>query len=412
MTSDLRSADPTGAAERLLTSLFTGDTGTDPYDGYRWLREHAPVFRTSTGTVVLSRFRDVDAALRHRDLGRADAALRMQMARLQKDQAEQVMTRLRSMILFSNPPAHTRLRRLISEAFTRRHVEQLRAKVGASVDEHLERLAGRPAVDFMAEVAFPLPVGVIADLLGVPVAEREGFAPIVRDMADLLEPFADASSLARAAAAESQFAGYLTSVLAAKRDRPQDDLLSRLAASRADDALDDAEMVATAILLFGAGFETTASLLGNALHALLTHPGQLALLRRWPELIPRAVEEFLRFDPPIQLTSRTVLAPCSVAGVELAAGQTVLALLAAAGRDPGRFTEPDRLDVFRDEGVSLSFSTGTHFCLGAHLARLETAECIGRLLRRFPVIELADAPVRRSRRSLRGFAYLPVTATG
>jgi cytochrome P450 len=169
-------------------------------------------------------------------------------------------------------------------------------------------------------------------------------------------------------------------------------------------------MVATAVLLFAAGFETTVNLLGNGLHALLTHPVQLALLRQDPRLMPRAVEEFLRWDSPVQLTSRAVIRPCSFAGIQLSRGQTVLVLLGAANRDPARFDSPDELAVARDQGSALSFGTGSHFCLGAHLARLEAVEVFTRLLSRFTDLELAGQTQRRPGRSLRGFAELPVTA--
>lgn len=412
MTSILPSSETTANAGQLLASLLTGDTSTDPYDGYRLLREQAPVFRTGSGTVVLTRFADVEDALRHRDLGRADRPFGLQLARFPRAQVEQTMARWRTAILFNNPPAHTRLRRLVSSAFTPRHIEGMRASVAARVEGYLTLMAGRPVTEFMEMVALPLSVRVIADLLGVPSADHDEFTSTVCDMADLLEPSAGTPSLARALTAEQKLAGYFTSLLADKRRAPGDDLLSRLAASRDADALDDTEMIATALLLFGAGFETTTNLLGNGLYALLTHPGQLAALRRQPGMVHLAVEEFLRFDPPVQFTSRCVMAPCSVAGMELSPTQVVLALIAAANRDPVRFTHPERFDVTRDEGPSLSFSQGLHFCLGAHLARLEAAEFFNRLLHRYPRIELAGTPRRRARRSLRGFTELPVRACG
>lgn len=174
--------------------------------------------------------------------------------------------------------------------------------------------------------------------------------------------------------------------------------------------MNDTEMVATAVLLFAAGFETTVNLLGNGLHALLTHPAQLTALRQQPELVHRAVEEFLRFDSPVQLTSRVALRPCGIAGAELAPGQRVVLLLGAANRDPARFTDPDRLDIARDEGPAMSFGSGIHFCLGAHLARLEATEFFDQLLRRFPHLELTGTSQRRSGHSLRGFAELRINA--
>jgi cytochrome P450 len=397
-------------AGRLLTDALLGATDTDPYEHYRLLREAAPVLLTRNGILVLSRYDDIYGALRHQSLGRAaDEALSIHADKLADDQLHQAMRWWRRTVLFTNPPDHTRLRRLISGAFTPRHVERLRTLVAAYAEEALDELARQQGGDFMQVVALSLPVKVIAKLLGIAAADWAEFAPVVRDMVEMFEPLADAETLVRAVAAQQRLAGYFADLLAAKRRQPGDDLLSRLAVSCADDALDDTEMIATAILLFTAGFETTTNLLGNGLYALLTHPSQLALLREQPQMIPRAVEELLRFDPPAQLTSRTVLYPCTIAGVDLSAGQTVLALLASANRDPARFTAPDCLDVTRDEGPSLTFASGTHFCLGAHLARLEGAEFFTQLLRRYDGIELAGPARRRPGRSLRGFAELPVS---
>jgi cytochrome P450 len=396
-------------AEALLADILFGDASADPYDRYRELRETAPALVTRQKVLVLSRYDDVCEVLRLHAAGKAEEAFGVHTGKLPTQQLRAAMRWWRRTVLFSNPPGHTRLRRLISEAFTPRHVEQLRASAVAAADEALHRLAAADAADFIRLAALPLPVTVIAGLLGVPSSDWPGFAPVVRDMVEIFEPFADAATLTRAIAAQQQLVSYFADLLARKRRTPADDLLSRLAASHAADALDDEEMIGTAILLFAAGYETTTNLLGNGLYALLTHPSQMAALRRQPQLIPRAVEEFLRFDPPAQLTSRTILQPCAVAGTGLSPGQIVLLLLAAANRDPAKFTDPDRLDITRDQGPSLAFGTGPHFCLGAHLARLEGAEFFTRLLRRYPRIELAGTPRRRHGRSLRGFAELPIS---
>lgn len=411
MTRDLAGTpDDRREAERLFIGVVFGDPTADPHEGYRALRERAPVLVTESGTVVLSRFADVDAALRHRALGKDARTTSTHLAQLPQEQVQQALGRLRRSMLLTNPPDHTRLRRLVSDVFTPRHVERLREPVGTLVDRLLDELLDRPGADFIQTVALPLPVIVICDLLGVPDLDRVGFAPVVREMVEIFEPFADAQTLARAVAAEGQLADYFSGLLNDKRNNPGDDLLSRLAASRAQDALDDTEMVATAILLFAAGFETTVNLLANGIHALLSHPDQLAELRRNPKLAARAVQEMLRFDPPAHLDSRTALQPCTLAGLDLTPGQLVITLIAAANRDPARFTNADRLDVTRDEGPHLAFGTGIHHCLGAPLARLEAVEFFTRLLARCSRIELAGQPRRRAGRSLPGFADLPVTA--
>ena len=397
-------------AERLLADVLTGTSGSDPYSAYQWIRQHTPVLRIRNDTVVLTRFADVWDALRHPGLGKPEQGFGTRRGEVPAGQADQAMARWRRTILFANPPEHTRLRRLLSDVFTPRHIEQLRAQVAATVDQCLDRLDGQTGTDVIAAVALPLPAKVVADLLGIPGSDYEDFAPLVRDLVDLFEPSATADSVARAINAQDTIGNYLAGLLAGKRRHPGPDLLSRLAASRAADALDDTEMTAAAVMLFGAGFETTTNLIGNGLHALLTHPAQLAILRQQPHLVPCAVEEFLRWDSPVQLTSRAAARPCVIAGAELSPGQTVLTLLGAANRDPARFTGPDRLDVTRDEGPALSFGTGIHVCLGAHLARLEAAEFFTRLLRRFAHLQLAGTPRRRPGRSLRGFAELRLTA--
>jgi cytochrome P450 len=411
MVSDQRATGASPRVEWLLDRLLTGDPSTDPYDSYRLIQQCEPVLRTRAGTLVLSRFNDIDTAFRNHDLGRDERAFGTE-EHLPEDDVRRAMVRWRQTAIFTNPPAHTRLRRLVSEAFTARHVERLRGSIGELADGCLDRLGEEPEVDFMRTVAIPLPVAVIAALLGISAAESLRLAPLVHDVTAIFEPFLDPGTARRAYQAQTELAGYLGECLAHRQRHPGDDLFSRMVASRAADALSDDEMVSTAILLFVAGFETTSSLLGNGLHALLTHPDQLDALRRDPGLVPRAVEECLRYDAPIQLPSRTVLRACSIAGESMYPGQTVLMLVGAANRDPERFTEPDRFDVTRDEGTSLAFASGIHFCLGAPLARLEAAEAFTRMLRRYPRIRLAGQPTRRPRRSHRIFAELRISVDG
>ena len=401
---------PAPRAEELFVSVLLGGEGPDPYGAYHRLRAEAPVLQTQAGALVLTRFDDCDAALRHRSLGKAREPLAARtVGGFRDEHTRRALAWMRRTMLFSNPPDHSRLRRLVSSAFTVRHVDEMRRAISDRADRLLDGLAGQQGADFMTAVALPLPVNVIADLLGVPEADRDSFTPLIHDVTALLEPFVGADALARAVAAQAELASYFGSLLAEKRRRPAGDLLSRLAASRGDDKLDEEEMIAAAILLFGAGFETTTNLLGNGLRALLETPGQVGLLRERPELVPAAVEEMLRYDSPIQLDGRTTLEPAKVAGAELPAGQLVVMLLGAANRDPDRFTEPDRFDVTRDEGANLAFAAGIHFCLGAHLARLEAAVVFTRMLERFGRIELAGDPQPRPGLNPHGLSSLPVT---
>jgi len=399
----------TAAAEQVLLEVLLTDHGASgPYAGYRRLREQAPRLTTAAGLLVLSGYRDCEAALRNRDLGKVDESLGFQLAGVPEDLQRRALRRFRRTMLFRNPPDHTRLRRLVASVFTPRHVEALRPAIVTRIDELLDGFAGCEVVDVMTDLALPLPVGVIGDLLGIPDVDRSTAAPWVRDLVAPLEPSADLAAVQGAVDAEDRLAEYFTQLLAEKRRTPADDLLSRLATARGDDQLDNDECVGTAILLFAAGFETTTNLVGNGLAALVGAPGQLDLLRNRPELAAPAVEELLRFDAPVQTDGRTALADTSVGDVEIAAGQVVLLLLGAGNRDPRVFTDPDILDLTRRQAAPLSFGGGLHFCLGAPLARLEAAELFPRLLTRFPHLSAAGPATWRSGLSFRGLAHLPV----
>ncbi len=395
-------------AERLFQEIMLDPLHADPYSGYRRLRERAPVLLTSDGTLVLTRHADCDAALRHRSLGKGGELLGFDLTAVSRDELFLSLRMVQDSMLFANPPDHTRLRRLVSSAFAGRHVEALRAAVGARVDACLDALAGRPGGNFVEEVALVLPGAVIADLLGLPEEDHAALLPLVRDLGAVYQPGSAPEALDRALSAQTTLIDYLAGLLKTKRAHPEDDLLSRLAASRADDALTEAEMVETAFLLFGAGSETTTHLLGNALHALFTHPDQFARLLADPSLAPGAVEEFLRYDTPVQVDARSVLEPAYFLGAELEPGQVVLTLLGAAGRDPAQHREPDRLDLTRAT-PHLAFAAGPHFCLGSHLARLEAEVFLRRLVTRYPRCAPAGPPVRSTSLVFRGFTELPVT---
>ncbi|XVQ15490.1 cytochrome P450 [Spirillospora sp. CA-255316] len=399
-------ADP--EAEALLAEIMLNPLNEDPYEDYRRLRELAPALLTGDGTVVLTRFEDCDAAFRHRALGKSAQVFAPGPGEAPAARAGSLVDLLLRSMLFANPPDHTRLRRLVGTAFTGRHVEALRDAVRARTGALLEALAAEPGGDFMTAVALPLPVSVISDLLGIPETDRLAFTPRVNTLVAALDPSADQDTIADGEAAGQELYGYFSGLLAGKRASPADDLLSRLAASHVDDALDEAEMIATALLLFAAGFETTTNLLGNGLNALLANPDQLSRLRDHPALMPTAIEELLRYDSPVQFGLRTVLEPVTLAGTELEPGRMVLTLQGAANHDPGRFTDPARLDLGRDEGGHLSFAAGIHFCLGAHLTRLEAQVFLQSLVNGYDV-ERAGDPVRRPGFTLRGLERLPLT---
>jgi cytochrome P450 len=311
-------------------------------------------------------------------------------------------------LLALDPPDHTRLRRLVAAAFTRRRCEQLAPRVQEIADALVAGFADEDEADLVTEFAYPLPITVICELLGVPEADRAGFrawsGPLVTGQLAGFEAYSSAAVT---------MVGYLRELLAAKRREPADDLLSALLAVRdGGDALAEDELTAMALLLLVAGHETTVNLIGNGLLALLTHPGQLAAVRAVPERIGAVVEELLRFDGPLQSAIPLfAAADTEIAAVRVPAGDVVVVSLLAANRDPARLAGADRLDVSRPETPHLAFGHGVHHCLGAPLARLEGRIALGTVLARFPRIRLAvpaDELTRPPGLLMNGLHELPV----
>jgi unspecific monooxygenase len=316
--------------------------------------------------------------------------------------------------LTMDPPDHTRLRRLVSKAFTPRLVERLRPRVETLVDELLEPVSGE--VDLIATLAYPLPVIVISEMLGVPAADRDLFKGWSDSLARGLDPdfLLPAADIAQRDEAREEFAAYFRELAAARRAEPRDDLLSALVSvSDGRDALSEEELLATCVLLLVAGHETTVNLIGNGALALLRNPAQLRLFRERPGNVQAAVEELLRYDPPVQLTLRSALDDVDLDGTFVERGRLVLLLTGAANRDPSVFDDPDRLDLTRyteghDAPKHLSFGHGIHFCLGAPLARLEGQVALGKLFERDVALAAGDL-VYRDNLVLRGLRDLPVT---
>ena len=408
----------TTADNELLQLLLTTEGRADPYVHYRYLREHAPVLRSSVGPLVLSRYDDCQTALRDPRLGRGMAlregagmpGLGLAGFDVDPELRQQFLGRAGNNMLFADPPDHTRLRRLVSRAFTPKRVESLRHPVQQMVSGLIDTMLDARRVDVMELLAFPLPVAVIGELVGVPAEDRPAFQPLIRSAVAALDPSADTASMTAAAAAMDQTRSYFADLVDERRHTPQGDLLSGLIASRdAGDALSDDEVIATAVLLFSAGFETTTNLIGNGLLALLQHPHQLERWRSDPGLAHPAVEELLRWDSPVQLNMRTALEPADIAGEPLAPGESVIILQGAANRDPARFDDPEQLDLGRADNTPLSFGWGIHHCLGASLARMEGEEVFNTLLARCRTIEPRfTEPDWRTTLTLRGLATLPV----
>jgi cytochrome P450 len=318
-------------------------------------------------------------------------------------------------LLENEPPVHTRLRRLVAGAFARGHVERLRPRVAELAARLADRVADAGSdggmVDLIAEFAEPLPVEVIAELLGVPPPDRRLLRPWSNAIVKMYEyEVSDAQRIA-AERASAEFVEYLRGLVAARRRAPGEDLISSLIAEVDGDGarLTEDELITTCTLLLNAGHEASVNVVGNGVWALLAHPKQLADLRSDATVIPSAVEELIRYDSPLQLFERTALADTSVGGVVVEKGQKVAALLGAANRDPAVFAEPDRFDVRRDPNPHLGFGAGIHFCVGAPLARVELQASLRILLARFPRLALGAAPPRRPEFVIRGVLSLPVT---
>jgi cytochrome P450 len=316
----------------------------------------------------------------------------------------------RGWMLLKDPPDHTRLRTLVHKAFTPRMIERLRETIQTYTNSLLDTAQESGKMDVIEDLAFPVPVTVIADLLGVPASDRETFRRWSRDLAHTLELTDVEEIYVRGSGATVEFAAYFRELAAERRRIPREDLLSALVAVEAEgDRLTEDELIAMCILLLIAGHETTVNLIGNGTLALLRNPDQFRKLQEDPALVKPAVEELLRYDSPVQMTTRWVMEDLEFNGHPMKKGQQVATLLGAANRDPERFENPDTLDITRDDNHHLAFGNGIHFCLGAPLARLEGQIVIGTLARRFPKMELTtDSPPYRDTYVLRGLQNLPV----
>jgi cytochrome P450 len=396
----------------LLQVLITPEGQADPYPYYALMRQEARISRTSFGPYVVNGYDECQAVLRDPRLGRGLTVEGSATGIFGENGTRrgEFLGASQHNMLMADPPDHTRLRRLVSRSFTPRQVERLRPAVHALVADLLDTMAEKGDVEFMADFALPLPMAVIGELVGVPAPDRAGLQPRVRAAAKGIEPILGEQEIEAAIEAMGTLGEYFYGLLEERRRHPRDDLLSSLVEAREnDDRLSDEEVASTAILLFAAGFETTTNLLGNGLLALLTHPDQLADWRAHPDIAPTAVEEFLRFDSPVQFNLRTALEPADLAGDPLARGDRIVVLQGAANRDPGRFENPDELNLRRENNVPLSFGWGIHHCIGAALARMEGEIAFNALLERFGEIELLDEePHWRPGFTLRGLLELPV----
>ncbi|HEY3486050.1 MAG TPA: cytochrome P450, partial [Ilumatobacteraceae bacterium] len=384
------------ATDELLWNPFDPAFRADPYPAYDRLRAVAPVWHSPIGSVVLSRYDDVARTLRSNEFSRdidANATERddpvSQRRRDRRNSGAKTILNL-------DPPDHTRLRRLVSTAFTPSAIERLRPRVQAMVDDALDTAAARGSLELIGDLAFPVPFQVISELLAMPTDAATDLRAWSQTLTAALEPTATLDDLDAAEAAIGQLVPHLVNVIEQRRRSPGDDVLSGLiAAEESGDRLSPEELISFVVLLYVAGHETTVNLIGNGVLALLRNPDQLERWRDDPSLDSTAVDELLRYDGPVQHTVRVPLVPVTYEvgddTIEVAPGTLVMTVLGAANHDPAMFADPHALRLDRpDAGRHLAFASGIHYCLGSSLARLEASVAIGTLIRRFPDLEVAD----------------------
>lgn len=416
-----------------LLNLQREDIRANPYPFYEKLRDHDPIhWDEELGFWVLTRYADIDALYTDARFSRAQGLMRsfQRLSEQEQQIAGPVFQSFSKTVFYADPPYHTHLRSLMNHAFTPRRVERLRPYVQKVVDDLLDAALAKHQPDVVHELAYPLPVLVIAELLGLPAEDRERFKKWSDDLFAILGTVRHKSTdlLERTAQSFGEMTEYVGHLSRKRRMDPQDDLLTALLAVTENSSscphrseqkqqstpekegaqmLVEDELVANINILLSTGHETTTHLIGNGLLALLQHPGQMKKLQNEPGLLDSAIEEMLRYDSPVQITYRSTLEDANIQGKRIRKGDLVNTILGSANRDPGRFSEPDRFNITRNQGRHLGFGVGIHFCIGAPLVRLEAEIVFETILRRFPRISLAtetlewqEHPIFRGLKSL------------
>ncbi|MGI9124938.1 MAG: cytochrome P450 [Mycobacterium sp.] len=401
----------TSAPQDLLLKLLDPAHRADPYPVYRQLREGGPLQLPETNLVVFSSFAECDEVLRHP----SSCSDRLKSTSAQRAIAAGQPARPFGVpgFLFLDPPDHTRLRRLVSKAFSPRVVKSLEPEIVSLVDGLLDKVQAAGKFEAISDLAYPLPVAVICRLLGVPIEDEPEFSSASTLLAQGLDPFiaftGQTQGMEERLEAGLWLRGYLRDLLRQRRARPGDDLMSGLiAVEESGDQLTEEEIIATCNLLLVAGHETTVNLIANAILAMLRHSRNWVALSRDSELAPGIVEETLRYDPPVQLVGRVAGEDMEINGTGVPKGDIMMLLLAAAHRDPAVNERPDEFDPDRPSPRHLAFGLGPHFCLGAPLARLEATVALAAVARRFPDACLTGQPVYKPHVTLRGMARLDV----
>jgi cytochrome P450 len=413
---------PTEQAETqgLLLQLLDQANRADPYRICAQFRDRGPFQLPGANLAVFSTYRDCDDVLRHP----SSASDRMKSTMAQRQIQQQTQQLLDAGVelpapappgfLFLDPPDHTRLRKLVSKAFAPKVVNALQPDVGALVDGLLDAIAEKGRFDVVEDFAYPLPVAVICRLLGVPLEDEPQFSHASALLAQSLDPFvtftgSPSNSLQERLEAGMWLRDYLRGLIDRRRSRPGDDLMSGLiAVEESGDQLTEEEIVSTCVLLLVAGHETTVNLIGNAILAMLAQPWQWAALGADAARAPAVIEETLRYDPPVQLVGRIAADDMTIGGLDVAKGDLMMLLLAAAHRDPVEFDRPDVFDPDRASLRHLGFGRGAHYCLGAPLARLEAGVALSAVTARFPEARVDSEPQYKANVTLRGLSALTV----
>ena len=381
----------------------------NPYPTYKELRERDPYHPSPlTKALVISRYDDVDAVLRNYKVFSNERG--PVGSRNRRGIGEQIEHELQPSMLSLDPPDHTRLRGLVSRAFTPRQIAKMEDHIRQTAHALLDEVEGQNEFDLMANLAALLPTVVIAEMIGVPTEDRQQFKDWSDKFARVLEPNLTEDELGVVFDTGKLFDEYFKGIVAEHRQNPQDDLVSRLIeAEEEGDKLTEEEMIVTLRLLLVAGNETTTNLIGNGLKALMEHPEQMELLKERPELIDNAIEELLRYDSPVQVDGRTVIGEFQIDRHTLQPGRPVSLLIGGANRDPEEFSDPETLDITREDAGNISFGRGIHHCLGAPLARLEGKIAFEALLERFDDIRIGTrAPEYKQNIVLRGLKHLDI----
>lgn len=381
----------------------------DPYPTYRAIRESEPVYRLPDGSVFLTRYADMERV--YKDTARFSSDKKIEFKPKFGDSP--LYEHHTMSLVFSDPPLHTRVRRLINGALTPRAIADLEPDLVRLVDGLLDAMDGKESVDLVEDYAISIPIEVIGNLLDVPHGERGPLRQWSLDILGALEPAISPDVFTRGNRSVEEFIAYLETLVARRREKPGDperDVLTRLIAGEAGgERLSEAELLQNCIFILNAGHETTTNLIGNGLNLLLDFPDQRQRLLDDPALVRTAVDEMLRYDAPVQLGNRMTTGDTEIGGVTVKAGTVVNMCIGAANRDPAQFVDPDRFDVARSPNRHLAFVSGPHQCVGMALARLEGRIAVSRFLARYPNFARAGAPVRGGRARFRGFVSLPVS---